>query len=307
MTILAEAEWTARAAAHRDRVTPWVQPRLERRSRGHKHPVDDFLFEYYSFRPGRLLQWHPGLGIVLAGDAARDYLAHPGYAATPDGVTATPALTEARLRALFRVIDLLDRTAAREPRWGCFALHEWAMVYRLAPDDVRHPAWPLRLGAEATDDIVRTLPLRCTHYDAVRFFTADALPLNETRPVPTRERQLELEQPGCLHATMDLYRWTAMFDVLVGSDLVADAFALAREVRALDMAASPYDLVELGVEPVPVETPEGRAAFVIAQRAIAEQGQRLRARVRAALVAIPQPSSRAPDAPDQASGTPQGV
>jgi hypothetical protein len=304
MTILAEAEWTARAAAHRDRVTPWVQPRLERRARGHKHPVDDFLFEYYSFRPGRLLQWHPGLGIVLAGDAARDYLAHPGYAATPDGVTATPALTEARLRALFRVIDLLDRTAAREPRWGCFALHEWAMVYRLAPDDVRHPAWPLRLGAEATDDIVRTLPLRCTHYDAVRFFTADALPLNETRPVPTRERQLELEQPGCLHATMDLYRWTAMFDVLVGSDPWPTAFAVAREVRALDMAAS--------VRPGRARCrtgagrdPRGSGRVRDRPRAIAEQGQRLRA-WRAALVAIPQPSSRAPDAPDQASGTPQG-
>lgn len=286
--VLAEAEWTARAAAHRDRVTPWIQPRLERRSRGQKHPVDDFLFEYYSFRPGRLLQWHPGLGVVLAGDAAHEYLEHPGYVATDDGVTARPVLTDSRRRALHRVIDLLDRTASREPRFGCFALHEWAMVYRLAPDDVRHPAWPLRLGADGTDEVVRTLPLRCTHYDAFRFYTADAEPLNETQPVPTRESQLELEQPGCLHATMDLYRWAAMFDVLVGSDLVADAFALARDVRALDMAASPYDLAELGVDPIPVETPEGRAAFAVAQRAITERGQRLRARVLASLRPVPE-------------------
>lgn len=307
MTTLPEAEWTARAAAHRDRVTPWVQPRLERRSRGRKHPVDDFLFEYYSFRPGRLLQWHPGLGVVLAGDAAREYLSHPGYVATDDGVTARPVLTEARQRALHRVLDLLDRTASREPRFGCFALHEWAMVYRLGPEGVRHPAWPLRLGSDGSDEVVRTQPLRCTHYDAFRFYTPEAVPLNETRPVPTRESQLQLEQPGCLHATMDLYRWAAMFDVLVGSDLVADAFWLARDVRALDMAASPYDLADLGIDPVPVETPEGRAAFAVAQRVIAERGQQLRRRITAALRAIPSPPEAAPAPRGAPDDIPQGV
>jgi hypothetical protein len=49
-------------------------------------------------------------------------------------------------------------TADRPAQLGCFGLHEWVMVYRSGPDDVRHGAWPLHL-----------------------------------------------EQPGCLHATMDLY------------------------------------------------------------------------------------------------------
>ena len=32
--------------------------------------MHDFLFSYYSHRPGRLERWHPGLGVVLAGDTA---------------------------------------------------------------------------------------------------------------------------------------------------------------------------------------------------------------------------------------------
>ena len=38
-------------------------------------------------------------------------------------------------------------THARPAQLGCFGLHEWAMVYRQSPDEVRHAAWPLRLGA----------------------------------------------------------------------------------------------------------------------------------------------------------------
>jgi len=41
---------------------------------------------------------------------------------------------------------LMRATAARTPHFGCFGMHEWAMVYRLRPEQVRHAAWPLRLG-----------------------------------------------------------------------------------------------------------------------------------------------------------------
>ena len=47
----------------------------------------------------------------------------------------------------------------------------------------------------------------------------------------------------------------------------------------LDMAASPYDCAALGLEPVKVETPEGRAAYVRAQREFAEESTALRARL----------------------------
>ncbi len=67
------------------------------------------------------------------------------------------------------------------------------------------------------------------------------------------------------------------------SDLVLTAFELARDVRELDMRASPYDLGALGYRPVRVETPEGKAEYVAAQRAFAERGGALRARLLAVL------------------------
>jgi protein-tyrosine phosphatase len=65
----------------------------------------------------------------------------------------------------------------------------------------------------------------------------------------------------------------------VPGELVADCFALAVEVRELDMRASPYDLRDRGYEPVPVETPEGKAAYVVAQRGFAERAAPLRQRL----------------------------
>jgi hypothetical protein len=75
---------------------------------------------------------------------------------------------------------------------------------------------------------------------------------------------------------MDLYKWAYKLVPLVGAELVADCFALAREIRALDMRASPYDLADLGYPPVPVETPDGRAEYAAAQRAFADRAARLR-------------------------------
>ena len=82
---------------------------------------------------------------------------------------------------------------------------------------------------------------------------------------------------------MDLYKHAFRPWPLVGSDLVADCFVLAWDVRVVDMRASPYDLSDLGYAPVPVETPEGKAAYVAAQRAFAERGAELRSRLLAAL------------------------
>ena len=39
-----------------------VGDHLARRQRGVKHPVHDFLFTYYSFRPAQLRRWSPGFG-----------------------------------------------------------------------------------------------------------------------------------------------------------------------------------------------------------------------------------------------------
>jgi len=152
------------------------------------------------------------------------------------------------------------------------------MVYR--EPERRHEV-PLRLGQGGTDAVVESHRIRCSHWDAYRFFTAAAAPRNALRPL--RETTVVLEQPGCLHATMDLYKWAYKLLPAVPSELVADAFVLARDVRELDMRASPYDLSGLGYEPVRVETAEGKAAYVAAQRGFAERGRLLRARLLAAL------------------------
>jgi hypothetical protein len=84
---------------------------------------------------------------------------------------------------------------------------------------------------------------------------------------------------------MDLYKWTSKYAALVGSDLVADTFALAREARGLDMEAAPYDLRALGYEPIPIETPDGRAEYVRRQRDLVDKAAPLRRRVADALAA----------------------
>jgi len=93
----------------------------------------------------------------------------------------------------------------------------------------------------------------------------------------SRERQIQTEQPGCLHTTMDLYRASVKLMPLLCSDLLADTFELSYAARALDMRASPYDLSGYGYAPVEIETPAGRAQYVREQQVIATRGQVLRA------------------------------
>ncbi len=81
------------------------------------------------------------------------------------------------------------------------------------PNEVRHDQVPLRLGAAATDAVVESMPLRCSHFDAFRFFTEPAIDRNAERL--TRDRQIDPEQPGCLHAAMDCYKWAFKLGPLV--------------------------------------------------------------------------------------------
>lgn len=273
--VLPEATWHASRAAHEQRVDAWTGPHLDRRRRGEKHPVEDFLFDYYSYRPAQLRRWHPGAGVTLAGESAREYLRSDLYRETPDGVALDADAFLARRGDTVRWIrELLTRTAGRPAHFGCFGMHEWAMVYRQDADEVRHASWPLRHTREQLAAIVEERGVRCSHFDAFRFFTPPARPLNVLQP--TRETQHELEQGGCLHANMDLYKWSYKLTPLTPSELIADCFALAREIRELDMRASPYDLADLGYPPIRIETPDGRAEYATAQRTFAERAAALR-------------------------------
>jgi len=274
--VLPEAIWRARATAHEARVRAWTDPHQVRAARGEKHPVYDFLFHYYSFRPAWLRRWHPGPDVVLAGEAAREFLRRPEYRETTDGVILDCSrLPAARREFVAWLHALLLATQTRPPFYGCHGLHEWAMVYRQTPDEVRHQAWPLRFPADEIARIVEGQPVCCSHFDAFRFFTGPARPLNKLQPA--RTEAVQLEQRGCLHANMDLYKWAFKLAPFTPAELIADCFELARDIREVDMRASPYDLRALGFEPIAIETPAGRADYERHQRAFTARGEPLRA------------------------------
>ncbi|GLU46505.1 3-methyladenine DNA glycosylase [Nocardiopsis ansamitocini] len=280
--VLSEQEWRERAAQHAARADSFVTNAQRESTR----PVETFLFTYYSHKPAQLRRWHPGPGVLLQGaeigDAFGRWYRHStgtdSSGTTVSGVELdTAAFATDRGRALEFVTALLTATAGRSANFGCFGLHEWAMVYRSSPDQLRHSALPLRLGPEGTDRVVESHRIRCSHFDAFRFFTPEARPHNRLQP--TRESQTSLEQPGCLHATMDCYKWAYKLAPAVPGELVLDCFALARDVRELDMRASPYDLSGHGYTPIAIETPEGKAEYTAMQRSFSERGQELRRRL----------------------------
>ncbi|MGM1016170.1 MAG: 3-methyladenine DNA glycosylase [Actinomycetota bacterium] len=269
---LDRADWSARQQAHQARADDLTAAHRDRAARGEKHPVWDFLFTYYSYKPAQLRRWHPGAGVALADAPERLTLRWYSPGPSPASAVPDPDAFAAEKATLATLIErILRRTAAQPAQFGCFGLHEWAMVYRDA--DHRHTA-PLRLGQDGTDAVVETHELRCTHFDAYRFFTPDAAPRN--RLALSRDDQPVREQPGCLHAGMDVYKWAVKLGPLVPGDLLLDAFELARDIRLLDMEAAPYDLSDWGVVPVAIETPEGKAEYVRRQRIFAERGNALR-------------------------------
>jgi hypothetical protein len=277
--VLTESEWRARQAAHEARVRAWTDPHQARAARGEKHPVYDFLFTYYAFRPAWMRRWHPGPDLTLGGSGATEFLRWPEYREVAPGMVAVDVgtLPEHRRESVAWLHDLLTAMQARPGFFGCYGLHEWAMVYRQTPEQVRHNAWPLRYEPAEIAAVVERSSICCSHYDAFRFFTAPAAPLNKLQP--TRAEMPQLEQRGCLHANMDLYKWAFKLAPYTPSELIADCFELAWAIREVDMRASPYDVRGLGFPPIPVETPEGRAEYERLQREFTRRGEPLRARL----------------------------
>jgi hypothetical protein len=162
-------------------------------------------------------------------------------------------------------------------------MHEWAMVY--GGHEVRHAEIaPLRLPQAEVDAFVESRPVACSHFDAFRFFAPAAKPMNRV-PLVWATRH-DSEQPGCIHANMDLYRWAFTAMPWIGSDLLWACFTLAMELRVLDMQAGPYDLAAMGFAPVRIETSEGRDEYQRRQRELSERGSALRARLIDAVSAI---------------------
>jgi hypothetical protein len=277
-TTLPSVTWIPLARAHAERADEMTAGHRARKATGKRHAIEDFLYDYYGTRPAQLRRWHPGIGTGLAPapHGRPEHAAWKWYLTYPDGVVTldTDAYLQARGESVRYIHGLLTATSSRPVFSGCFGLHEWAMVYR-RPEH-RHPL-PLRLGQAGTDEVVEQHPIRCTHFDAFRFFTPEAVGLNRLQP--TRATQVDLDQPGCLHAAMDVHKWASKLGPAVPGALALDCFALAGDIRLLDMQASPYDLSSYGHPPVKIETAEGKAEYVSRQREFARRAAALRSRL----------------------------
>src|SRR5699024_3447436 len=185
--VLTAAEAAGARAAHEERADALTAAHRERKQLGEKHAVEDFLFTYYPFSPARLRRWHPAWRVGYEASADLD----------ADGNPVTADVVEAGRRAWYveshgpkavRRADveryLAERASAfsfmtrllrastltrRRPEFGCFGLHEWAMVHRVPEGGQRHEDLPLRLSPTETDAVVERENLICSHLDAFRF------------------------------------------------------------------------------------------------------------------------------------------
>ena len=282
-----ELSWKERAQRHHEALAPITAAYRQRKARGQLHPVHDFLFSYYSFTAGKLEQWHPALGEQLITDQECPSHFQQKHYRHENGLVMLNAelIRSKEIQRYQFARRLLELTASRPPHFGCYGLHEWAMVYQGNSDDVRHrERAPLRLHSNEISEFVESQTLACSHFDAVRFFTPAAIPRNRLQPtLHTRE---DHEQPGCIHANMDLYKWSFKAMPWLGSDLLRQTFFLALELRELDMRASPYDLSDYGYQAITIETPEGRAEYTQLQQQLAHKASPLRVKVITALDSI---------------------
>ena len=292
MDVLTAEAWRNRRDTHEQRARALLADVIERRSRGQRHPVEDFMFDYYRLRPGQLVEWHPGPGVLLVDAdeiASRRWYRSFSLEGRTLGGVDVEAIAAARATTIEFTGRLLRGISQRAPMFGCFGMHEWAMVYGLDPGDVRHAGLPLRFDPATLMAIVDQTGLRCSHYDAFRFFTEQAAPANQRQL--TRDDQVDTDQGGCLHVNMDLYKFAGKLMPLTPSDLLLDCYELALDIRELDMRASAYDLSDWGYQPVAVETAAGKATYVARQREFAARAQVLRDRLLGLISAIgPAPS-----------------
>lgn len=280
VVLVPEQIWRDRQDRHVRTVDLLTTDHLERRTRGVPHPVVDFLFTYYRTSVATIRRWHPGPGVILENAHHSEMVEWRHYRRDSlhgrEGLTVdADSVVERCGTRIDRARRIVEATASRAGATGCFGLHEWAMLYRTG-GDVRHEQVPLRVSHAEIDDVVDRSTLRCTHFDAFRFFTDPAAPLNQT-PL-TRDGQARHEQPACLHAGMDLYAHVAAMGAGGPGELLIDTLRASFDAREVDMRSSPYDLSAWGLDPIPVETAEGRAAFVAHQRLWIRRTQALRSR-----------------------------
>ncbi|MBK1789890.1 hypothetical protein [Persicirhabdus sediminis] len=272
---LSDDQWRGLAARHLQRAREITAGARKRRDSRQPHPILDFLFIYYPFPFAKIEKWHPQLGQVLQlTDGGENPFTRKHYQLENGLIRLQPAaLDEAARGRLQSILDLQRAISQRPGKFACGLIHEWAMVYRGNRISYQLDT-PLRLSQAEIDRHVESQRCVCTHFDAYRFFAEEAKPLNAHQMTTASRHQLE--QPGCLHSNMDLYKWISKCMPWMGSELHWQSFQLAMKARELDMRASPYDVSAYGYEPICVETSAGRAEFELEQRALSHHAQEIR-------------------------------
>lgn len=273
---LSHSDWSEQKLRHRTDISELIDDYLERRQHQQKDPVMDFLFEYYAFRPSHLKRWSPGFGVLLEGDSKSDFPNLNELTISGTGAYLNPEqFPDKRKSSLRWILTMLEKSRDKKPSFGCFGMHEWAMVYKR--DKVRHQQLSLRMSKEELAEFVESRPLVCTHFDAFRFFSDPAKPLNRHRL--SRKTFADNEQAGCLHTNMDLYKWAFKGFPWIPSNIIREAFKLAVEARYIDMKASPYDLSKQGLDPIKIETETGRREYMEKQQDIYQKSIPIRERL----------------------------
>ncbi|KAG7348045.1 hypothetical protein IV203_016750 [Nitzschia inconspicua] len=181
--------------------------------------------------------------------------------------TPVPKKETSRVAAPFLWYQsILEQTLDADPILHCYGLHEWAMQYQPPgapppPSEKYQQHLPLRVSRDVLNETVERKGVSCTHVDALRFFADAALPFNQFGGPLSRSYQLRLEQPACVHATMDLLKMTLKLQPFCDATLLQRVLQIALEARRLDVSASPYDASAYGVGVIPIETSEGRAEY----------------------------------------------
>ena len=269
---LSPDQWQQQKQQHYQAIGELIDGYLEKRSHQQKDPVMDFLFEYYAFRPSYLKRWSPGLGLLLKDSSPNDWKFDEMESLDGNCFLNIEHFDKNRISSLKWILNMLKQSLDRKPSFGCFGMHEWAMVYKA--DRVRHDYLSLRMDTEELAEFVESRPLVCTHFDAFRFFTDEAKPQNKFDL--NRNKFAKMEQPGCLHTNMDLYKWAFKMYPWISSNTIRRAFELAVETRVMDMKASPYDLRDRGLDPIKIETDKGRQEYMQKQMSIYEKSQPIR-------------------------------
>ncbi len=265
--------WQAQMDRHEQELAAILDGYLAHREQQYKDPVMDFLFEYYTFRPSHLRRWSPGLGVLLLDAAPATIPEISDLVLTNSGAFLDPSrFPDNRRRAVRWILTVLENSREKKPSFGCFGMHEWAMVYK--KDTPRHNQLPLRMDKDELAWFVESRPLVCTHFDAFRFFTKSARPLNKYGL--TKETIIDMEQPGCIHTNMDLYKWAFKLYPWISGNTIREAFKLAVNARFIDMQASPYDLTSLGLKPIKIETREGRMEYLNKQKEVYRKSEPIR-------------------------------